>query len=163
MAARIVGPAVLAVIAAAAVLIAFATGRQDADAAEAERVALEWTGAELDGPPRRDGDSWEIDVRRANGSIVEVGLGPKLELRELDEEAGAGGTAAYDELAGVARARAVAAARPASGPGPVRSVEREADGSIEVNVLRRDHGVVEVELDRRLRVTDVDEEAPADE
>ena len=163
MAARIVSLTVLAVIAAASLLIAFATGREQADASEAERVALEWTGAELDGPPRRDGDSWEIDVRRANGSIVEVGLGPEFELRELDEEAGAGGTVAHDELAGAARVRAVAAARSASGPGQVRSVEREGDGSIEVNVLSDDQGVVEVELDRRLHVTDVDEEAPADE
>jgi hypothetical protein len=66
-------------------------------------------------------------------------------------------------VVGAARERAIAAARQASGPGPVRSVEREDDGKIEVDVVTSDRTVLEVELDRRLRVRDVDEEDIGDE
>ena len=91
-------------------------------------------------------------------------LGPRLELRGVDEELSAGGLPAHDEVTGALRERAIAAARPESGPGPVRGVERERDGSIEVDVLRPEESVVvEVELDRRLRVTDVDREEIGDE
>jgi hypothetical protein len=45
----------------------------------------------------------------------------------------------------------------------VRSVERERDGSIEVDVVRPDRTVAEVELDRYLRVTGVDREEIGDE
>jgi hypothetical protein len=45
----------------------------------------------------------------------------------------------------------------------VRSVEREDDGKIEVDVVTSDRTVLEVELDRRLRVRDVDEEDIGDE
>jgi hypothetical protein len=149
---------------AALLLVGLATRAPDEpDAAAAQRVALQWAGAELADAPRREGTGWEIDVRRADGSLVEISLGPGLDLRELDEERGAGGTAAHDELAGAPRMRAIEAARTVSGPGSVRSVERERDGSIEVDILAPDRTVVEVELDRQLRVTDVDEEDIGDE
>jgi hypothetical protein len=45
----------------------------------------------------------------------------------------------------------------------VRSVEREDDRTIEVDVVTSDRNVLEVELDPRLRVRDVDEEEIADE
>jgi hypothetical protein len=155
---------VLALTAAILLVLGFgSTGDRDAGADAAQRAALRWTGAELADAPRRGGDAWEVDVRRVDGSLVEVGLGPRLDLRELDEELGAGGTPAHDVLTGALRERAIAAARPASGPGPVRSVERERDGSIEVDVERPGRIIVEVELDRRLRVTDVDEEDWGDE
>jgi hypothetical protein len=149
-----------------AVLLLFglATGGPDEpDAASAQRVALWWARAELADAPRRDGAGWEIDVRRADGSLVEISLGPELELRELDEERGAGGIAAHDEVTGVRRTRAIEAARTVSGVGSVRGVERERDGSIEVDILAPDRTVVEVELDWQLRVTDVDEEDSGDE
>jgi hypothetical protein len=133
------------------------------DAAAAHRVALQWTAAERADVPRRVAEGWEIDVRRADGSLVEITLGPDLELRELDEERGTGGTAAHDEVMGALRTRAVAAARAVAGPGPLRGVERERDGSIEVDVLARDGTVVEVELDGRLGVADVDREDVGDE
>jgi len=145
-------------------LLVLATGGEErADAASAQRSALRWTGAQLADAPRRDGDSWEVDIRRADGSLVEVRLGPELELRELDEERGAGGVAAADEVTGPLRERAIARARTVSGPGPVRSVEREHDGTIEVDVVRTDRSITEVELDRSLRVTDVDREEIGDE
>lgn len=144
--------------------LAFGTGEgDDGDAAAAQDVALNWTGAELADAPRRQGDGWEVDVRRANGSVVEVTLGPALELRELDEELGPGGTPAHDELTGALRERAIAVARPEAGPGAVSSVERERDGTIEVNVVGPDQTVIEVELDRRLRLKDVDQEEFGDE
>jgi hypothetical protein len=145
-------------------LLAFgAGGRDGAGAAAAQRAALDWTGAELTDAPRRDGDVWEVDVRRADGSLVEVTLGPRLELRELDEELGAGGVPAPDEVTGELRVRAIAAARPEGGAGPVRSVERETDGSFEVDIVRPEQTVIEVELDADLRVLDVDREEIGDE
>jgi hypothetical protein len=155
---------VITVIVAAALLLAVATGRvTEPDAASAQRVALQWSGAELADAPRRDGDGWEVDVRRADGSLVEIKLGPRLELRELDEERSAGGAAAHDEVTGLLRTRAIDAARAVSGPGTARSVERERDGSIEVDVVAKDRSIVEVELDSELRVTDIDEEDLYDE
>jgi hypothetical protein len=82
---------------------------------------------------------------------------------ELDEERSAGGAAAHDEVTGLLRTRAIDAARAVSGPGTARSVERERDGSIEVDVVAKDRSIVEVELDSELRVTDIDEEDLYDE
>jgi hypothetical protein len=164
MAWRVLTVAVVALSLAGLVLVAFgSTQKHRADAAAAQRVALNWTGSELADAPRRDGDGWEIDVRRADGSLVEVTLGPALELRELDEELGRGETLAHDELTGALRARAIAAARSDARPGQVRSVELEHDGTIEVNVVRSSRRILEVELDKQLRVTDADEEDIGDE
>jgi hypothetical protein len=154
----------ITVMVAAGLLLAVATGGAAApDAASAQRVALQWSGAELADAPRRDGDGWEVDVRRADGSLVEIKLGRQLQLLGLDEERGAGGAPAHDELTGLLRTRATDVARAVAGPGTVRSVEREGDGSIEVDVVARDRTIVEVELDTELRVTDVDEEDLDDE
>jgi hypothetical protein len=158
---------VLAVVVTASgvlALLAFGPGDGDvADASRAREAARDWTGAESTDPPRRRDGGWEVDVHRPDGSVVEVNLGPDLELIELDEELGPGGGPAHDELQGERRARAIAVAHPRAGPGIVRSVERERDGSIEVDVVRPDQTVVEVELDERLRVTDVDHEELGDE
>jgi hypothetical protein len=161
---RVLTLAVVALSLGGLALVAFGSTRKDeADAAAAQRVALNWAGAELADAPRRDGDRWEVDVRRADGSLVEVTLGPALELRELDEERGRGETRAHDELTGALRERAIAAARPEAGRGRVRSVELERDRTIEVNVVRSNRTVIEVELDERLRVKDVDQEDIGDE
>lgn len=144
-------------------MLAFGAGRDEPDAAAARQAALQWTEAELADAPRRDGDQWEVDVHRADGSLVEVTLGRSLELRELDEELGPGGTPPPDEVTGAQRERAIAAARVAAGDGPVRSVERERDGGIEVDFTRPSRIILEVELDRRLRVVDVDLEDIGDE
>ncbi len=155
---------VITVIVAVLLLVAVATrGPDEPDAAAAQRVALQWTGAELTDAPRRTADGWEVDVRRADGSLVEILLGPRLELRELDEERGAGGAPAHDAVTSVLRTRAIDIARTVSGPGSVRSVERERDGSIEVDIVAPGDTVVEVELDRQLRVTEIDEEEIGDE
>jgi hypothetical protein len=55
-------------------------------------------------------------------------------------------------VTGALRTRAIHAARTVAGPGPVRTVEREDDGSIEVDVLAADRTILEVELDRQLRM-----------
>jgi hypothetical protein len=128
----------------------------------AESAALRWTGGGEVEPARRDGVLWEVDVRRSNGSLVEVTLGRGLALYELDEEQGPGGSRAHDEIAGRLRERAVAAARGEVDEGKVRTVERERDGSIEVDFVTGD-SVLEVELDARLRITEVDQEELADE
>jgi hypothetical protein len=143
--------------------LAFGTREQEPDAAAARQAALRWTEAEVADTPRRDGDQWEVDVRRANGSLVEVTLGRSLDLRELDEERGPGGAPPHDEVIGALRERAIAAARVAAGPGPVRSVERERDGAFEVDYTRPDRIILEVELDQRLRVIDIDLEDIGDE
>ena len=154
--------AALAVLVVVLVLAVPGTGRE-ATADEARRTALTWVGAELADRPRRDGDRWEVDVRRPDGSLVEVTLGERLELTELDEERGPAGAPSHDEVDGPLRARAISAARRVSGPGRVRSVEREADGSLEVDVLQGSGVLLEVELDPRLRVVDTDLEDPGDE
>jgi hypothetical protein len=134
-----------------------------ASAADAAAAALMWVGAGETQPPRREGDDWEVDVRRADGSLVEVTLGPDLALRQFDEERGPADSAAPDDLVGPRRAQAVAAALRAAGRGDIRYVERERDGTIEIGVLRADRTALEVELDRQLRVTDVDDDTVADE
>jgi hypothetical protein len=145
-------------------LLAFAPGNgDDFDADAAQEKARDWTGWHRTDEPRRRGDGWEVDVRRPDGSIVEVNLGPKLELVELDEEVGPGGTPAHDELTGERRLRAIAAARQRAGRGVVRSVERERDGTIEVDLVLPDRTVLEVDLDARLNVTGADREELGDE
>jgi hypothetical protein len=164
VASKVLTVSVVAISLAVLVLLGFGTTKKDeADAAAARHIALNWTGAELADAPRRDGDGWEVDIRRANGSLVEVTLGPELELRELDEEAGPGDSLAHDEITGERRKRAIAATRPEAGSGQVRSVELERDGTIEVDVVRSNRTVVEVELDDELRVKDIDEEDIGDE
>lgn len=133
------------------------------DAAAARAVALQWTEGDVADIPRRAGDVWEVDVRRTDGSLVEVAVDDSLQLDGLDEELGPGGTPAHDQVVSAVRERAIAAARPASGPGVVRSVEREDDGTIEVDLVTPERTVIEVELDQRLRVKDVDEEEIGDE
>ena len=129
----------LITVIAVLILVVLATGGEDEpDAASARQAALQWTGAELTDAPRRTGEGWEVDVRRSDGSLVEVEFGTKLELREFDEERGAGGSPAHDEVTGDVRERAIETARTVSGPGSVRSVEREHDGSIEVNIAPPD-------------------------
>lgn len=156
--------AVIAIVVAFLASLALGTGdREDMNAAAARGVALDWTEAELAEEARWDGERWEVDVRRENGSIIEVNLGPALELRELDEELGPDGTPASDEIIGPLRQRAIAVARSRSITGPVGSVERERDRTIEVNVVQADGTVIEVELDAGLRVRDIDREELGDE
>jgi hypothetical protein len=155
----------ITVIVAALILVVVATGgEEEPDAALARQAAFQWTGAELTDAPRRTGEGWEVDVRRSDGSLVEIEFGTNLELRGFDEERGAGGSPAHDEVTGDFRERAIDIARTVYAPGSVRSVERERDGSIEVDIAAPDHrSIVEVELDRQLRVTDIDEEDVGDE
>jgi hypothetical protein len=138
-------------------------GGDDIDAAAAEQVARDWTGIERTDPARRRENGWEVDVHRDNGSVIEVNLGPKLELVELDEELGPGGTPASDEVLGAERERVIAAVRREGVSGFVRSVEREPDGSIEVDVVRTDRTILEVDLDARLRLLDTEREELGDE
>jgi hypothetical protein len=126
-------------------------------------AAVHWVGAGTPQAPRRDGDEWEVDVIRLNGSLVEVTLGNQRELLGLDEERGPGRGPAPDELAGVPRQRAARVALAVTGPGTVLSVERESGGIVEVGIELRDGGRVEVALDRRLRVLEVEPEDPRDE
>lgn len=131
-------------------------------AREVKSAGLRWAGGGLADAPRRDGDEWEVDVERSDGSLVEVTIGDLLELRGFDEELGPGGRPASDELAGPARRRATRAAMAAAGSGQVFSVEREAGGAVEVNI-RRPNGAVEVQLDSGGRVVEVEPEDPGDE
>ena len=130
---------------------------------DAEATALGWVGSGVTQEPRRDGDNWEVDVVRRNGSMVQVRLGPRLELRDFDEEFGPAGTPAADELQGAARARAVGAAFAETGPAQVVSVERDSRDKIEVSVRESDGDQVEVELDHMFRIVTVQEEDPSDE
>jgi hypothetical protein len=130
---------------------------------DAEAVAVELVGAGIAQDSRREDDRWEIDVVRPDGSMVQVSLGEDLELRGLDEELGPAGTLADDELRGPARARAVRAAFTETGIGKVVSVERDPGQGIEVRVRNETGRQLEVELDRNLRVLEVDHESLDDE
>jgi hypothetical protein len=145
----------------ALVLMGFELG-EDANPIDAEVAALDAVGSGISQVARRDGDRWEVDVVRPDGSMVQVSLSKGLDLLGLDEEHGPAGTLAPDEARGANRVRAVRAAFEEVGPGEVIGVEREAVGRYEVGVLRRG-GQVEVELDRNFRVTEVEGEDPRDE
>jgi hypothetical protein len=136
---------------------------EETTAADAELVALGWVGAGVAQEPRRDGDTWEVDIVRDDGSMVQVRLGPKLQLRDFDEEFGPAGAPAHDELKGAARARAVRAAFEEIDPGRVVSVERDSARHMEVGIRRPDGTQVEVELNHRFEVLEVVPEDPRDE
>jgi hypothetical protein len=152
-------------VAALAALAAIGLGTfnegEEASARQAQAAGFRWVGVGMAETPRRDGDEWEVDVKRPNGSLVEVTIGDQLELRGLDEELGPGGVPAWDELGGRARKRAMDAALIAVGSGRVFSVEREPSGSVEVNV-RRPNGTFEVQLDSG-QVVEIEAEDPGDE
>jgi hypothetical protein len=132
-------------------------------AAEAQAAALDWVGDGVAQTPRRDGDEWEVDVIRPDGSIVEVTIGAGLEVRGFDEERGEHGTTAPDELQGKVRARAILAALSETGPGRAVTVERDGTGVIEVGVVTEDDRRVEVELNESFEVVEVEAEDPRDE
>ena len=137
--------------------------RDDQGPLDAEEVAVELVGEGIAQDSRREDDRWEVDVVRPDGSMVQVSLGDDLELRGLDEELGPAGTLAEDELRGPARARAVRAAFTETGIGKVVSVERDAGGEIEVRVRPGGGRQIEVELDRKFRVVEIDDESLGDE
>jgi hypothetical protein len=131
-------------------------------AKDAEIAALSWVPAGEAEPPRREGDNWEVDVRRPDGSLVQVTMGDRLQLLDFDEEFGPAGTPAFDELKGSARARAIEAAFWHVGPGRVVGVERDPTGEVEVGI-RMGGDQIEVRLDERYRVIEVHPEDPGDE
>jgi hypothetical protein len=126
-------------------------------------AAAYWVGAGQAQPPRQEGDEWETDVARPDGSLVEVTLGRRLELLGFDEERGRGGGPAPDEVRGRNRARAVRAALAFSGHGRVIGVEREGGGAVEVGIRRPDGTQLEVGLDHRMRPLEVEREDLRDE
>jgi hypothetical protein len=153
---------IVALVVASALVQLAGDDEEEVSAADARTAALSWVGAGDAEPPRREGDNWEVDIRRPDGSLVQVTLGDQLELRNLDEEIGPAGAPAADELVGRARDRAIEAAFWYVGPGRVVGVERDPTGEIEVGMrLGRDQ--VEVRLDRRFRVIEVQPEDPGDE
>ncbi|HEV3378991.1 MAG TPA: hypothetical protein VG126_17090 [Thermoleophilaceae bacterium] len=153
---------IVALLVASAVLQLLEEDDEGPTAAEAKVAALSWVGGGEAQPPRREKDNWEVDVRRPDGSIVQVTIGDELQLRGIDEELGPAGTPAPDELRGRARDRAVHAAFWHIGPGTVVGVERDPNREIEVGV-RVGKDQIEVRLDRRFRVIEVQPEDPQDE
>jgi hypothetical protein len=147
----------------AALVLAGLDRSHEIGAPDAKAAALDWVSTGFAQEPRRDGDEWEVDVIRPDGSMVEVTIGDALEARGFDEERGAWGGLAPDELRGARRAAAVDSALTATGSGRALSVERERAGGLEVSLLTRDEIRVEVELDRALNVTEVEVEDPQDE
>jgi hypothetical protein len=131
-------------------------------AKDAEIAALSWVPAGEAEAPRREGGNWEVDVRRPDGSLVQVTMGDRLQLIDFDEEFGPAGTPAFDELKGSARARAIEAAFWHVGPGRVVGVERDPTGEVEVGI-RMGGDQIEVRLDERYRVIEVHPEDPGDE
>ena len=131
-------------------------------AKDAELAARSWVRVGDVQPARREGDNWEVDVRRPDGSLVQVTMGDELQLRDFDEESGPAGAPAPDELTGTARTRAIEAAIFHVGPGRVVGVERDPTGEIEVGI-RMGGDQIEVRLDERYRVIEVHPEDRRDE
>jgi hypothetical protein len=63
--------AFLAVTAVVMVLVGM-DRRPEIGAGDTEAAALDWVGAGYAHEPRRDGDEWEVDVIRPDGSMIEV-------------------------------------------------------------------------------------------
>lgn len=155
--------AVFVVIVIVLTVLALPRDEGQARPSDAESAALERYPRGTVQPARIEDDEWEVDVVLPNGALVEVTFDHELNLRDVDEEIGPGGRLANDELQGAERRRAVQAALEVTGPGDVRSVERDSPNEIEVNV-RFSNGIqVEVELDRDFRVGEVEDEDPGDE
>jgi hypothetical protein len=152
---------VFAAMTIAIVVVAFRL-REEQGPLEAKRAALEVIRDGVAQDSRHDGDRWEVDVVRDDGSMVQVNLSEDLKLRSLDEELGPGGTLADDELRGESRIRAVQAAFAETGPGEVTSVERDSRRRIKVR-LRKDGEHVGIVLDGSLRLVAIDDEDPDDE
>jgi hypothetical protein len=131
-------------------------------AADARIAALSWVGVGESETPRREGDSWEVDVRRPDGSLVQVTFDEDLQLRDFDEEFGPAGTPAADELKGADRARAIEATYRHVGPARIVGVERDPTGEVEVGI-RMGGDQIEVRLDERYRVIEVQPEDRGDE
>jgi hypothetical protein len=148
---------------AAVMAVAGLDRRSDIGPAQAEAAALDWVGVGFAQEPRRDGDEWEVDVIRPDGSMVEVTIGDRLEARGFDEERGPAGLPASDEVGGPLRAAAIEAALAVTGTGEARGVERERSGEIEVSIVTRDDLHVDVDLDDALQPVDVEVENPTDE
>jgi hypothetical protein len=144
-------------------LVALIRIEEEAAPSDAEAAALRWVSVGVAEKPRRDGDNWEVDIVRPDGSMVQVTLGPRLELLDLDEEFGPAGTPASDEVRGADRARAVGAAFAEIGHGRVVSVERDSGREIDVGIRLSEGHQVEVQLDHTFRVTAVKQEHPSDE
>ena len=153
----------LSIAAGTAAVLALRPSDSELGASDVAPVASGWVGVGHPQPPRRDGDEWEVDVVRPDGSVVEVTVGKARELLGFDEERGPAGGLAPDELTGPIRDRAVRAALAASGPGRAVGAEWEPGGVIEVGVRLPGGTQREVDLDQRLRVLEVEREDPADE
>jgi hypothetical protein len=153
---------IVAMVIASAILQLREGDDEGVSAGEAKTAALSWVGVGEAQTPRRDGDDWEVDVVRPDGSLVQVTLGESLELRGFDEEFGPAHTPARDELTGAPRARAIKTAFSHVGPGRVVGVERETSREIDVD-LRMGKDRIEVQLDPRFRVIEVKPEDPRDE
>jgi hypothetical protein len=153
---------IVALVVASGVIQLLPDDDESFDSAEAKTAAMSWVGVGQAQAPRREGANWEVDVRRPDGSLVQVTMGDELELRDFDEELGPAGALASDELRGTARQRAIKAAYWHVGPGRVVGVEREPTGEIEVG-MRLGQDQIEVRLDERFRVVEVGPEDPRDE
>lgn len=153
----------LSTAAGTAAILALRPSEPELEASDVAPVASGWVGVGRPQPPRREGNEWEVDVVRPDGSVVEVTVGNGRELLGFDEERGPGGGLTPDEVTGPIRDRAIRAALAASGTGRAVGVEREPGGVIEVAVRLAAGTQVEVDLDHRLRVLEVEREDPADE
>jgi hypothetical protein len=155
--------ALFVVVIIAVTFVAVPRDEGQARPSDAEAAARHWIGDGSAQPARIEDDEWEVDVIRPDGSLVEVTFDHDLNLRDFDEELGIGGERAHDEVRGPLRDEAIETALRVTGPGSVTSVERDGPDELEVNVRVDDGSQVEVELDARLSVGEVEDEHPDDE
>ncbi len=132
-------------------------------ASDAEAAARYWVGSGTVEPARFENNQWEVDVALPDGSLVQVRLDRELQLQDIDEERGPGGSRAHDEVTGPLRNRAILKALAVAGPGRIRGVERDSANELEVGILRPNGIQLEVSLDAELNVIGIERENPEDE
>jgi uncharacterized membrane protein YkoI len=177
----IVGSALLALAAGGTGAAVAIGGGDEADqqatgpaADRARDAALErYPGAKVTGVERDSdqGEAWEVEVTRQDGSTVDVSLDSDYRVVRADEDSERD-DAADDDAEGADDEADVQASGPSADrardaalarhPGRVTSVERESDGGAtwEVEITRADGSSVEVGVDRQYRVvgSDVDDD-----
>lgn len=156
------------VVGGAGVAVAVGAGDGDrlstSDRERAESVALDAVGGGTVVDSEADDGGFEVEVRRADGTEVDVVLDGNFTVvfTDVDGPDGAGGDDDDRALTADEVERADEAALAATGGGTV--IDREVDdGGYEVDVRQDDGAVVEVHLDATFTVIGQDRDGPGED
>lgn len=99
-----------------------------------------------------DDGGFEVEIRREDGTTVDVTLDRDFEVLRREVDGPDDDDDADEQVTADERERASAAALAATGGGAVNDVERDDDGSYEVEVITDDGREIDVRLDAELTV-----------